>query len=133
MYTSNAVGRYLYFINSDGSSGTRNAVVYIYASTYVLIHSPRWFINRLWLFITSPILTDDVTFWVYSDNWLFVSVFRTNYVTIESSYCCCGLLSKREATRDKRLLYFSDLDSCGSGCINYAWISGEMLLMLILC
>lgn len=46
MYTSNAVGGCLYFINSDGSSSTRNAVMYIYASTYVLIHSPRRFANR---------------------------------------------------------------------------------------
>lgn len=46
-YTSNAVGVYLYFINSDGSSGTRNAVMYIYASTYVLIHSPRRVASRL--------------------------------------------------------------------------------------
>lgn len=57
-YMSNAVGGYLYFINSDGSSGIRNAVMYIYASTYVLIHSPRWFANRFWLFITSLTLTD---------------------------------------------------------------------------
>lgn len=69
---SNAIAGYLYFINSDGSSarGTCNAVTYIYANTYVLIHSPRRFTNRLWLFITSSALTAPGIAFRFRNRWI---------------------------------------------------------------
>jgi len=58
-----------------------HATRYIYASTYVLIHSRR-FANRLWLFITSLTLTDrcHLPSLPVSEpiNWLCASAFQTS-------------------------------------------------------